>query len=78
MQAWFRDLDFSPGRYRTASGQVVSPFGTAEWSTATIFQGYVLVSATPAADDAPVVCSLSPHLPRFLITWARQLHIQGL
>ena len=39
-RAFVSNLTFSPGRYRTANGDVIDPFGTFKWADTTIFQDF--------------------------------------
>lgn len=46
LQAFFPKLEFSPGRYRTNKGVVVSPFGSYSWKHVTLYEQYQQTETT--------------------------------
>ncbi|GLI70233.1 hypothetical protein VaNZ11_015017 [Volvox africanus] len=55
-QAFYKELDFAPSRYRTLDGQVVNPFGVILWTYVTLYQGYSSLSTPdPNIEDIAVI-----------------------
>ncbi|GFR43291.1 hypothetical protein Agub_g4356 [Astrephomene gubernaculifera] len=55
-QAFYDNLDFAPGRYRTLDGQVVNPFGVVPWNYVTVYQSYSTASTPdPNTVDIAVI-----------------------